>query len=74
MIVYEGYVWFFFGWYEYDWWDVDYYNKKENRYDVVFCDIVMLRYVVDGYFMLSKAFLGLIKFLVIGNFIVGRYK
>lgn len=74
MTAHEGYVWFLPGWYEHDWWDVDHHNKKENRHDVVPCDTAMLRYAVDGHFMLSKAFSGSIKSLVIGNLTVGRYK
>ncbi|XP_048752685.2 atrial natriuretic peptide receptor 2-like isoform X2 [Ostrea edulis] len=74
MTGHEGYVWFLPGWYEHDWWDVDYHNKQVHPQDAVPCDTGMMRYAVDGHFMLSKVFSGSIKSLVIGNLTVGRYK
>ena len=54
MTAHEGYVWFLPSWYGKNWWDVDLHNKMAAKEAMVPCTTKMMKYAVDGHFMLSK--------------------
>ncbi|KAK3086705.1 hypothetical protein FSP39_022204 [Pinctada imbricata] len=75
MTAHEGYVWFLPSWYSNNWWDVDLHNKQtQNKEDMIPCTTPMMKYAIDGHFMLSKTLYESPKTLVIGNITIGQFK